>query len=151
MKTNLAAVITLFLAITACGESRSVQCDKIGGILNSTATQLMTASGTAEGFSQGAVLEDQAAADLEVLELGDKKLSNMRSHLAAAYRSNAVASREMDAIAGADGTVISNTGNNDVVARFEQANQEFSSIFTATQTYCNGGDVPTEYTEQPAP
>lgn len=150
MKTSLIAVLLLALTAAACGESRSVQCDKIGGILNRTSSQLLSASGTAQGFSQGATLADEAATELDALELGDKKLSNLRSHLSAAYRSTSAASLEMDTIAGADGTVISDTGNNEVIARFEQASQEFGTVFNAAQTYCNGGDVPPEFTEQPA-
>ena len=142
LKTRLTAFAILALSLTACGESRSVQCDKIGTILNNTSTQMLTASGTSQGFSQGAVLAEQAAADLEALDLGDKKLSNLRSHLSAAYRDDAAASREMDAIAGANGTVVSNPANTEVVSRFEQASQAFGTVFNATQTYCNGGDVP---------
>lgn len=71
------ALTLLALTATACGESRSVQCEKIGSILNSTSSQLLSASGTSQGFSQGTVLAEQAAANLEALKLGDKKLGNL--------------------------------------------------------------------------
>ena len=148
--TTTIMLLSLALIAAACGESRSVQCEKIGSILNSTSSQMLSASRTAQGFSQGAALADQAAADLEALDLGDKKLSNLRSHLAAAYRAMSVASQEMNAIAGADGFVTSNSGNTEVIARFEQSSQAFSTVFNTAQTYCNGGDVPPEFTEQPA-
>lgn len=144
------ALLLLTLTATACGESRSVQCEKIGTILNSTSSQMLSASGTSQGFSQGATLADQAAADLEALDLGDKKLSNLRSHLAAAYRATSATSLEMDAISGSSGTVTSSAANNDIIARFEQSDQEFGVVFNAAQAYCNGGDVPPEFTEQPA-
>ncbi|MEO0539654.1 MAG: hypothetical protein AAFZ80_02190 [Cyanobacteria bacterium P01_A01_bin.105] len=149
MKTHLISFGLLLL--TACGESRSVQCSQMGDILNGTSTQLLSASGTSTGFAQGAALADQAAVDLAALNLEDKKLSSLRSHLVAAYQAIGQTSREMDAIAGADGTVISNTRNREVTARFEQASQAFNTVFKAAQTYCNGGDVPPEFTEQPAP
>ncbi|MEO0455799.1 MAG: hypothetical protein AAF152_04350 [Cyanobacteria bacterium P01_A01_bin.114] len=146
----LSTLTTLLLAVTACGESRSAQCGKIGDILNATSSQMLSFSSTSEGFVKGAELADQAAADLEALKLGDKKLSNLRSHLAAAYRATSTTSREMETISGGEGSVVVNADSAAVVSRFEETSKEFQSVFNATQSYCSGGSVPSELTSKPA-
>lgn len=142
------------LALTACGESRSVQCEKIGNVLNASSSQMMSASSTSQGFSQGATIANQAADDLAALELGDKKLSNLRSHLVASYRKSAEASTAMNSIAGPDGSVIidasTQASSQAIMTQFETAMKDVGSVTNATQTYCNGGTVASNLTDAPA-
>ena len=150
---SLASVFTL-MALTACGESRSAQCEKMGNVLNASSSQMLSASSTPQGFSQGATIANKAAADLAALELGDKKLSNLRSHLVASYRKSAEASTAMDSIAGPDGTVIIDASTDAsaqaIMTQFETAMQNFGSVMNAAQTYCNGGSAPSNFTDAPA-
>ena len=150
---TIASVLAL-LSLTACGEKLSVQCQKIGDVMNATSSARLSASSTSEGFSQGAQLSQQAADDLMALEIGDKKLSNLRSHIAASFREMAQASSSMDAIAGPEGTVIIDNSNSAetqaVLAKFEATGQDFSTKFNALQTYCNGGSIPSNLTDTPA-
>ena len=158
---TLASIIAL-LSLTACGEKRSVQCQKIGDILNATSSQRLSASATSQGFSKGAELSRQAADDLMALELGDKKLSNLRwrspsegrSHIVASFQDMAEASMAMDAIAGPDGTVIMDANSSAeaeaVMTKFEASSRNFVTKFNALQTYCNGGTVPSELIDAPA-
>lgn len=150
---TLASIIAL-LSLTACGEKRSVQCQKIGDILNATSSQRLSVSATSEGFSKGADLSRQAADDLTALELGDKKLSNLRSHIVASFQDMAEASMAMDAIAGPDGTVIMDANSSAeaeaVMTKFEASSRNFVTKFNALQTYCNGGTIPSELTDAPA-
>ena len=150
---TLASIIAL-LSLTACGEKRSVQCQKIGDILNATSSQRLSASATSQGFSKGAELSRQAADDLMALELGDKKLSNLRSHIVASFQDMAEASMAMDASAGPDGTVIMDANSSAeaeaVMTKFEASSRNFVTKFNALQTYCNGGTIPSELTDAPA-
>jgi len=150
---TIATTLTL-VGLTACGEKRSVQCQKIGDVLNATSSAQLSASGTSEGFSEGAQLSRQAADELMALEIGDKKLSNLRSHIAASFREMAEASTAMDAIAGPDGAVTldanSNAESEAIMAKFSTTSQDFGTKFNALQTYCNGGSVPSELTDTPA-
>lgn len=142
------------MALTACGESRSAQCEKIGNVLNASSSQMLSASSTPQGFSQGATIANKAADDLAALELGDKKLSNLRSHLVASYRKSAEASNAMNSIAGPDGSVVIDASTNAsakaVMTQFETAMQDFGSVMNAAQTYCNGGTAPSNLTDAPA-
>ena len=152
---SLAIASTLsLLSLTACGEKLSVQCQKVGDVMNATSSARLSASSTSQGFSQGAQLSRQAADDLMALEIGDKKLSNLRSHIAASFREMAEASSEMDAIAGPEGTVISDNSSGAetqaTLAKFEATGRDFSTKFNALQTYCNGGSVPSNLTDVPA-
>ena len=143
---GLAASLTL---MTACGESRQTQCEKIGTIINQTAEQMMTASPQADGFQQGAALAQTAATNLEALELGDKKLSNLRYHLATAYQDMAQSGLKMAEIADSSGGVTGTPENAPIIQAQRTSTQSFMSVTNATQTYCQGGDVPTNLTDNP--
>ena len=150
---SVVSALTL-IPLAACGESRSAQCEKIGGILNASSSQMLSASSTPQGFSQGATIANKAADDLAALELGDKKLSNLRSHLVASYRKSAEASNAMNSIAGSDGTVIVDASTQaeyqPIMTQFETASRDFGTVMNATQTYCNGGTAPNNFTDAPA-
>lgn len=147
------SVIAL-LTLTACGEKRSVQCQKVGDILNASSSQRMSASSTSNGFSEGAEISRKAADDLAALELGDKGVSNLRSHLVANFREMADASAAMNAFAGPDGSVSFDSNSSAeveaVMASFETSGRDFSTTFNALQTYCNGGSAPSELVDTPA-
>lgn len=142
------------LTLTACGEKRSVQCQKVGDILNASSSQRMSASSTSNSFSEGAEISRKAADDLAALELGDKGVSNLRSHLVANFREMADASTAMNAFAGADGSVTFDSNSSAeveaVMANFETSGRNFSTTFNALQTYCNGGSAPSELVDTPA-
>jgi|GEM_PF-6042651 len=86
-------------AIAACDESRVDQCNKIVAIANDTATQMRVASQTSSGFDRAAELSEQAAAQLDTLVLGDKKLNTLKLHLAAAYQETSTAGQELAKLA----------------------------------------------------
>ena len=142
------------LSLTACGEQRSVQCQKVGDVLNAASSQRMSASSATDSFSKGAEISRKAAADLQALELGDKKLSNLRSHLAASFQDMADSSTAIAAVAGPDGSVISDSStsaeHDALFTKFAAVGTDFNTKFTALQTYCNGGTVPSELTDAPA-
>lgn len=150
---SLLCSAAMLLGLSACGEKRSVQCQKVGDILNATSSQRLSASSTSEGFSKGAELSLQAANDLEALELGDKGVSNLRSHLVVNFRDMAQASQGMDSIADEEGYVSSNASTSAedqaILTAFETTGREFSSTFSALQTYCNGGKVDSALVDQP--
>jgi len=88
------------------------------------------------------------------LEIGDKKLSNLRTHIAASFRDMADSATAMNAIAGPDGSVSISAGSEAAfeatLANFETTGRGFSTKFNALQTYCNGGSIPSELTDAPA-
>ncbi|MEO1620555.1 MAG: hypothetical protein AAFU53_05915 [Cyanobacteria bacterium J06632_3] len=150
----LAFGTAVLVGLSACGEKRSVQCQKVGAILNATSSQRLSASGTSDSFSRGAALSRQAATDLEALELGDKGLSNLRSHLVLTFRNMTQDSQSMDSIANGEGYVTTDASTSSenlaVIDAFEASGREYSKMFNAVQTYCNGGKVDSALTDSPA-
>ena len=153
-RLSLVGALLIVAGLSACGESRSAQCEKIGTVINASSSQMMSGSGTPNGFSQAEAISTQAANDLSALELGDKKLSNLRSHLVASYRESGSAAAAMNEIAGEDGSVITDSSTDAAfqatVTKFESSMKDFGSVMNATQTYCNGGTVDSSLTDQPA-
>lgn len=147
----LAMMLVASAAIAGCGESRQAQCEGIAEIVNATASQMQAASGSANSFSQGAQLAEQAANQLQSLQLGDEGLATLNQHLVKGYRDWADVGREMASIAGSDGSVVTsgNSPANDTIVRWQEVTTEFQSVQTATQNYCQGGPMPPEYSSPP--
>lgn len=146
---SLSLAIATVSLLAACGESRQAQCDKIIPVVNRTADQMMTASPLSDGFERGAALSQEAATTLDGLELGDEKLSNIRYHLAAAYRGMAESSLAMASVADSQGGVVGTAETEEIVAADRAASQNFVSVANALEAYCLGGDAPAELTSSP--
>lgn len=151
---NLLSIVALSaMLLTACGPSRSVQCNKIVNVVNSTASKLQAGSGTATQFVEGARLAKQASTDLDVLIISDKKLKNIKSHLSAAYQEMGKTSADMATITDATtGSVTSSDPTSDaIVSRWNESSKKFTTVMNGMQSYCSGGNAPLDITSVPAP
>ena len=151
-QTALGLLLAASVAIAGCGENRQTQCEKIAEIVNTTASQMQAASGSPNGFSQGAQLAEQAATQLESLKLGDQGLETLNQHLTAAYRQWGAVGQEMASIAGPNGgvTTSGNSPSNETIVRWQGVTENFQTVQTAVQNYCQGGPMPPEYSSPPA-
>lgn len=149
---KLLSLTALLGLLTSCGPSRSVQCNKIIDVVNSTAAKQQAGNGTATQFVEGARLAKQAAMDLDVLIVSDKKLKNIKSHLSAAYQEMSKTSTEMSTIAdAATGSVISSDpANAAIVNRWNESGKKFTTVMNGMQSYCSGGSAPPDLTSAPS-
>ena len=124
-------------AIAACGESRVDQCNSIVAIANDTAGQMRVASQTSGGFDRAAQLSEQAAAQLDALVLGDKKLNTLKLHLSAAYRQTSTAGQEMAKLADSSGAVTGTAANTATIQRFRERHTALDRIGNLTDYLAN--------------
>ena len=144
MPSLSSAVFCLFL-MTACGgESTQAQCQKVGTIINGLGAVSPSEMETMVKLGMS------AADDLDALELGDKKLSNLRSHLSKSLRLSAEATSTVIDVAGPEGVFDDSAEIEPLITEMSETSQDFQAKIQATQTYCNGGTVSDELTSKPA-
>ncbi|MBE9029973.1 hypothetical protein IQ266_09565 [filamentous cyanobacterium LEGE 11480] len=139
-------LILLTLGTTACGQSRKVQCQRIGQVVNATSLQF-TAS---RGFTTGIAAAKKAAADLNRMKLDDRKLSNLRSHMAAGFQKVEKTAEAMAEVADAQGSVLITPQTKPISQQYTAAMQNLSKVVNASQTYCTSGTAPQELTDKAA-
>ncbi|WP_233501474.1 hypothetical protein [Acaryochloris thomasi] len=137
--------------INACGgETKVAQCQKVGDIVNSLSSVTPSLMDKPGGLSTLSKLATQTATDLDALKLDDKKLSNLRSHLAQSMREQSQATLQLAQLSGPSGSFDDSPQAQAVIAQNTAASQSFVSTFNATQSYCKNGTAPEELTSQPA-
>ena len=150
----IASAIAL-LGLTACNEERRAECEKIDNLTNANYQKILAAGGhgTPEGFLKEADISARTANTLVALELGDKNLSSLRSHLAASLRQKAAAARAMATVADDERTITSaserSAAHQKIVLQAVDASETYGGMLYALEVYCNSGQIPQSLAENP--
>ncbi len=130
---GLASTLLCLTLVTACGgETKQAQCEKVGDIING----LGSANPTDPAVM--AKLGLSAADDLDALDLGDKKLSDLRSQLSQSLRAASDSTSKIANFAGADGSFDDSAQAQALVAQVGKSSAEFQSKIKETESYCRG-------------
>lgn len=132
-------VAGLGLGLISCTESKVSQCNRLIEVANQAVAQVQDTTQNAdpddvEAFLQIADTADQAAADLEALDLKDDQLQTYKGQFITMYSATSEATRSLvDAVNSQD-----TAAAQDAYSSLQTATSQESGLVDAVNTYCGG-------------
>lgn len=138
------AIATISL-VAGCGESKVIQCNRLIEIANRTVNEVQAFTQTTgpddtAAHLQVAEIVDQAAGDLQSIELSDEQLRSYQQQFITLYTSTSKATRELV-------NVVDGQPNVPIIEQAQAAEQAYQQLRSATSqeeplvnnvnTYCN--------------
>jgi hypothetical protein len=131
----LAVSVCLGLLMTACGENKLVQCNKVIQVANRLETIATGVSKDAAGFEKMAAQIESIGKEMQTLKVNDEKLGGFRDRFVGIYQEMAQSTRDVGkAMIAKDGSAIAKATNSikAVLAKESPLNGEVNR-------YCTGG------------
>jgi DNA repair ATPase RecN len=131
----LAVSVCLGLFMTACGENKLVQCNKVIQVANRLETIATGASKDATGFEKMSAQIESIGKEMQTLKVSDDKLGEFRDRFVEVYKEMAQSTRDIAlAITAKDRSAIAKATNSIkvVLAKESPLNGEINR-------YCTGG------------
>ncbi|NJL02130.1 MAG: hypothetical protein HC838_00430 [Spirulinaceae cyanobacterium RM2_2_10] len=135
--------LMVVVSLSACAPSKVSQCNSLIEIANGAALEANELTDDGQTDDQQAMLQaadaiEQAAQEMEAVELSDSQLQDYQTGFIEMYRATAGATRDY----------IEATGNQDrsaadvAVAHLQQATQPEEELVQGINTYCTGNAAP---------
>ncbi len=136
---RLASIGLVGTMIVACSEGKVTQCNRLIEIANQAASNVEAATQNSspedpEAFLRVAETAEEAANQLETLEIEDETLQGFRQRFIDLYDSTSDATRAL--VAAVEEQNLS--GAEDAYARLETATSEEEPLVQEVNTYCGG-------------
>lgn len=140
-------ILTLAFSTISCSESRSTQCQKVKDIVNREVERSEDVDSEAEAGEevlQSANLIEERANEIEVLEVQDQTLQDLKLRLATNLRELSHTTQELAKIPTEDGiNVFANLEIiEEIAVRQEKAANQLESTIKELDSYCATGELP---------
>ncbi|MGJ3247487.1 MAG: hypothetical protein ACFE0I_15615 [Elainellaceae cyanobacterium] len=139
------AIATVGSLITACGENRAVECNRLIEVANRAVDQVQQITQTTgpedtRAHLQVAEVVDQAAGDLQEIQLSDQQLQRYKQQFITMYTSTSKATRELvQAVDVQDSVPVREQANaaEDAYRELRDATSQEGELVSSVNTYCS--------------
>lgn len=143
--TAAMAIATVGSLIAACGENRAVECNRLIEVANRAVDQVQqvtqaTGPDDTRAHLQVAEIVDQAAGDLQSIQLNDQQLQRYKQQFITMYTSTSKATRELIQAVDVENSVPVREQANaaeDAYRELRDATSQEGELVNSVNTYCS--------------